>query len=404
MNRACLLVAFAALGCQGNNRNASQIAIGAVTSESGPHATVGVERLHAIELALDEINGAGGVLGKTLVVADSDDHSDDTAAAAAAMTLIDDHHVPAIIGPLDSNAAVAELPVVTAAQIVLISGSATSPALTGASPFFFRTCGSDALQGKLLAKRAAGKAFPHQRVGIIHLPGAYGEGLADAFATSYAELGGTIMANLTYVEKQPSYVGLLSQLFSGDPPDAILLIAFDPEASQIIKDYVRSYLSTLTFWFFTDSTYSQIFVNGVGASNFTFPHEGTGAAIPTSQTFASFASEFNRRFGQTPESFTANYYDATYLVALALERGRRVDGPSIRDNLRAVANPPATRVMPGQWALAKAALDGNMDVNYDGASGDVDLDANGEVPGLYDIWKVDSATAQFVIIDHSVSP
>jgi ABC-type branched-subunit amino acid transport system substrate-binding protein len=377
-----LACAFGALGCGAGQ---PQLTIGSILSQTGMLATTGQGDLLAAQLAHDEIKAAGGIRGDSLVLINADDRSTAVGAATAASTLITRHHVAAIIGAITSDATLAANQVSSAAEVVLISGSSTTPELTGVSPFFFRTVPSDILQGPLVAKRAWAKGF--KNVALIWTAGAYGRGLAGTFEQSFTQLGGTISFNRMFMSNQPSYMDLLQQLFV-IKPDAILLVAYPVDGAQIIRDYNSVFAFGQTFWFFTDSLQDTSFIDGVGASNFTFMHEGTGAALPSGGAYRSFARAYMNNFGSAPQGDSAQVYDATYLVALALAAASKSDGPAIRDHLRAVADPPGMVVGPGQWGLATAALALGMKINYEGASGSVNLDANGDVVGPYSIWQV----------------
>src|SRR5262249_41811228 len=145
-----------------------------------------------------------------------------------------------------------------------------------------------------------------------------------------------------------------------------------------------------TFWFFTDALEDPSFVTNVGGSNFTFMHEGTGPGTPATPAYTTYASSFMTKYGRRadPGTFSPNVYDIIYLVALAMQKGNMASAAAIKGNVRAMANPPGPVVGPGQWALALTMLQDGGDVNYEGASGSVDLDAAGEPVAPYDVWKV----------------
>jgi branched-chain amino acid transport system substrate-binding protein len=208
-----------------------------------------------------------------------------------------------------------------------------------------------------------------------------------------------------YTEAQQSYASLLTAIYAATPaPQAILLIGYPVDSAQIIKDYNSAFASNQTFWFFTDATEDPSFVSAVGGSNFTFQHEGTGSSTPSTPAFSAYASAFQAKYGKPadPGTFSPNVYDAAYLVAGAMQLGGKADAATIKNNIRAVANPPGMTVGPGQWAQMRAALAAGTDVNYEGASGSVDLDSNGETTAPYDIWKVSGGT--ITIIESGVNP
>jgi branched-chain amino acid transport system substrate-binding protein len=389
--------------CGGSNK--PTITIGALLSQTGALAAIGQEEFQAAQMAVDEINAGGGVLGSDLTLVNADDGSDSTRAASAAMSLISGSKVQAILGGLGSGSTINASTVTIPADTVLISGSSTSPAITTLNDngTVFRTCASDALQGELLAKRARAKGF--DSVAVIWIPGPYGQGLSQQFVDSFTQAGGTVSFNQMYTEGQQSYASLLTSVYAATPaPQAILLVAYAVDGSQIIKDYNSAFAAKQTFWFFTDGLEDPTFVGSVGASNFSFQHEGTGPSTPDTPAYASYASSFMAKYGRKadPGTFSPNVYDATYLLALAMEVGGASDGATIKTHLQAVASPPGMTIGPGQWAQARAALTGGGDVDYAGASGAVDLDDNGEPVAPYDIWKVSNDA--ITVVEPSVSP
>ena len=395
-----LALCVTGIGCGG--KQADTVTIGAIMSQTGSLATIGQEELQAAQLAVDEINAAGGVLGGSrLALINADDKSDPAGATAAATTLVASDHVPAIVGAIASGSTIPASMVSSPANVVMISDTSTSPQITGMSPFLFRTCPSDALQGKLIAKRAMAEGLTS--VAITYVPGPYGSGLADTFASSFTALGGTVTYQQMYTEGQPSYAGLLGAIYATNP-QAILLIAYPVDGAQIIKDYNSAFASKQTTWFFTDAIEDPSFVQAVGANNFTFKHEGTGSSQPSGPAYSAYAAAYNATYGRAPDpgTFSANVYDATYLVALAIEQAGKADGSAIAAALRGVADSPGTTVGPGQWAAALAAIHAGSDVDYDGASGPVDVDGSGDVIAPYDIWKVEGGA--ITTTEKSVSP
>jgi neutral amino acid transport system substrate-binding protein len=372
--------------------------IGAILSQTGMLATSGQDHLEAVQLAVDEINVGGGVIGAMLDVTNVDDRSDPAGAGAAATELAD-RGVPAIIGAITSDATLAAAAVVTAREVVLMSGGATSPALSGYSPWFFRTCPPDSLQGQLLAKRAVARGY--SRAAVLFIPGAYGEKLAQAFVSNFTALGGTVAFDQEMMTGQASYHDLLAQAFATNP-QAVLLIAYPVDAAQVVRDYVSAFAFHQAFWFFTDSTQDSSFITAVGGNNFTFAHEGTGPAPGLGEGYPRFANAFTARFGRAPEGHSPDYYDATYLIALAMQKGGKAEGAAIRDNLRSVSSPPGLVVGPQQWATARLSLLAGTDVDYNGAGNNDDLNADGDVIGPYDLWDVENG--QITITQHGVSP
>jgi branched-chain amino acid transport system substrate-binding protein len=388
-------------GCTDAPTGAS-ITLGAVLSLTGELANIGADEARAMQLAIDEINEAGGVTGSHLILEIADDATMSDRSPMQAAALINEKMVPVIFGAIGSSATLKTADVTVPAKVVQITGSSTSPAITTYADqgYLFRTCASAANQGKLAAQRAKDKGFT--KVAIIHEPEAYGIGVASTFETAFKAGGGTITSNSPYVPKQPSYMTLLTNTYAGDP-EAILLIGYPDSGVQIIKDYNTAFAVRGTYWFFTDALDDLAFIEGVGGAGFAFMHEGTRPATPAGPTYEAFKNAFTVKYGQAPGlgAFSPNFYDAVYMVALAIAAGGKSDGTSIRDQLTSVSR-SGTKYSPQQFSTAVADAAAGKDIDYEGVSGDVDLDATGEVVAPYDIWKV--ATNKITIVETNKSP
>ena len=379
------------------------IKIGALLSITGSLAQHGTDELDGVAFAVDEINKHGGVLGGQLLeVVHRDDASDKANAPPLVDEMIGTFHTPVIIGAAGSAITLNVLPQAQAAQVVMISPGASSPLLTTAADdgYLFRTIPSDALQGKLFAQRAYAKGF--RKVSIIYVNNAYGQGLSDTFAQVFTAAGGTVTTKVAYVEHQSSYSALIDGVYAAGTPDAILAVAYQVDGASMIEDYVQRLLSKNTFWFFSDSFYGPDFVTGVGASSFTFQHEGAVPATPTSDRFNAFRDAFSVSAARAPSIYTANGYDAVYLAALAMEASNKADGALIKAALPAVSA-GGTKYGASEYTEAIKAVHAGTDIDYEGASGPVDFDTNGDVIGAYDIWGVDHTTG-LTIKDQSISP
>jgi branched-chain amino acid transport system substrate-binding protein len=383
------LVVLLLAGCPKPPANVLQV--GSIFSQTGTLAAVGADHARVAQMAIDEINLAGGVLGRSLQLVNRDDKTDPTAGAEAARQLVE-LGVPVVLGALASQVTLEASKVLSAASVVQISGASTSPAITTTADngFLFRTCASDLLQGKLLAQRA--RARNHARVAVIHLPGAYGQGLADVFQSELERSGGMVTAKREYVEMQTSYVALLTDILA-DNPEAVVLVAYPEDGAQIIRDYIAQFSGRVGFWYFPDALADDGFVGLVQASNFTFQHEGTGPAAPTQD----YIDKYSSRFGTPPNpgTFAHNVYDAVYLAALAITAADRAEGPAIKAALPGVSS-GGTKLRAAMYAEAVGALKAGMDVDYDGVSGPVDFDANGDVVAPYGIWKVMGGKVTFI--------
>jgi ABC-type branched-subunit amino acid transport system substrate-binding protein len=403
MKTSGLWVVCLGLCACGGGGGGKTLTLGTLYSSTGSLANIGTEQLEAATLAVEQINAAGGLLGFQLALRSEDDRTTETGAAEGAQKLVEEG-VPVVFGATGSALSLIAFDAFKGKGIVQVSASSTSPALSSVQDdgFLNRTCPSDASQGKLLAARAK---LAHTSVGIVHLPGAYGTGLAGAFTTSFTGAGGTIPMTKEYVENQQSYTTVLNQVMSSLPkPTAILLVAYPIDAAQIIKDFRTNFPSETTAFYFTDATEDAAFISAAGATTFTqFTHEGTGPSTPDGARYDEFKSAFNKRFGRDPSNggFSANAYDSVFLVALAMEAAQSTEGAAIKNKLTAVSA-GGTAYDAAHWTEAVAAAKAGNDVNFEGASGAVDLDSFGDSPAPYDIWDV--VAGQIHIKQKSVSP
>lgn len=394
------LLMSACSGGDGEGTTAGTLRIGTLISTTGSVASAGIDSLEAATLAVDEINAAGGVLGRRLELINRDDGNSPARARTAAQALVG-IPVPVVIGALGSEATLTSFDVTRDAQVVQITASSTAPDITTApdNGYLFRTCPSDVLQARLIAQRAMAKGF--RRVAVIHVPGAYGVGLASAFETSFTALGGTLVGRTEYVEGQTSYEELLNGVYTRNP-EAILLVGYPVEASQIIRDYLSGFVIRGTFWFFSDALEDPEFVTAVGASGFTFAHEGTAPGATDSERYRAFQAAFRNKYGEESSLPTnSNTYDAVYLVALAIEAAGQADGTAIRDHLTEVSR-GGTPYGPAEFRQAVEAIRAQQDIDFEGASGPVDLDANGDVVAPYHVWRISGGRLE--VIEPSVSP
>ncbi len=388
-----LAVALAPLACGSPAKQT--ITIGGVLDTTGTLSNYGLEELEAAKLAIDEINAAGGVLGANLAIDNRDTAFVESQAVNAAKALVE-AKVPAIIGSIASGITLAVSKVTIPANVLLVSGASTSPAITTVDDngYVFRTCPSDAPQGKLIAQRAKAKGF--NKVAVLYVPGAFGKGLADSFSAAFTAGGGTVTDSLEYVEAKSSYSDVLTTIYAKQP-QAVVLVAYPVDGAQIIKDYRSAPPASGLFWYFTNGLVDTGFVTGVGASNFTFQHEGTSPSTASGPTWEAYKAAFKAKYSRDPNSgsYSPQIYDAVYVLALAMESAGKAEAPAMKERLTAISSPAGTVFPASKFKEAVAALKKGDDIDFDGASGPVNVDAAGDVAAPYDMWKVEGGTIVF---------
>jgi ABC-type branched-subunit amino acid transport system substrate-binding protein len=305
--------------------------------------------------------------------------------------------VHAILGALASGVTLPVAESVTGPNNILqISEASTSPALTAANDndFLFRTTISDAAQGVVLAQLASEQGLTS--VCTMYINNAYGQGLSEIFAENFEAAGGTVTAQVPHESEQATYSSELSECTSGGP-EALAALAYPESAGVFLRESVEA--GDVGSYLFCDGTKSTDMFAALGWENF----DGMVGTAPSSlelEAGAAFEAAYEAEYGETPPlPFMREIYDAVYLVALAAETAGSTDPTAMRDALRDVANPPGETVSPGSegWAAALDLIAAGEDVNYDGAAGPVDLDANGDVLiGAIETWHVDAASQDLI--------
>ena len=349
-------------------------------------------------LAVAEINAAGGVLGNNITIVNEDDTGVEATARARAQKLVTSDRVDAILGAVGSAFCQQVLAVTEANGVVQISASCTSPVfsnLTYTGGWFFRTAPSDALQGVVAANYSyVDRGF--RTMGVIGNDNAYGRGLANVFADKFRAYGGTATVQI-FALGSTSYNSELTALISGTPGiESIYMANYPTDGLRVMQDWYANPAWANISWVFSEGVLEQagfvdrLYANGIDANASGFQGSAPGAYLGV---VGPLFNDFKTRYmaansNEDPGLFTANAYDAVYLLAAAAQKAGEATAQGIKDNIRAVAGSPGSQFHGGQWAAMRAAIDSSTDVDYDGASGAVNLDTYGDPLSGYGIWGV----------------
>ena len=400
-----VVVLAAAVGGLFSPSGKAPLRIGTLLSLTGGLALFGPGDTKGANLAVEEINAAGGVLGQKVEIYNEDDQTDSTAALAAATKLITQNHVDAIVGAQFSGGSLSSIKFAGDNGVVMVSPSATSVKLsdlTVTNGWFFRTISSDRLQGSVAASYlGTNQSFKYAAAMVINNP--YGIGLGAIFKQKFEALGGGRAVNTTVVipEKQSDYTAALTQLFAANP-EVVYFVAYPDTGLTVMKQWEQQRVSHAGAWdkqwVFSEGLQDQVFVDqlhdpavGVDVTKLW----GTAPAAPVSSLYNDFVSRYKARYtNQTPQLYASHTYDAVYLIALAAQKAGAVDGASIKAQLRAVSgglSTGGTVINGGQWSKALTTLAAGTAVNWEGASGSENLNAtNDPAVGSYEIWGVNS--------------
>lgn len=371
------------------------IKIGVLMPFSGTLVCTGNYRKAAAELAAMEINRSG-IFDKQIEIVAEDDETDPDKGVAAAGRLLE-QGVLAIVGSAASSVTIKTAEEVSIPNGILqISPSSTSPRITSIidNGLLWRTAPSDVYQGKIAADYAY-DTLGKTTASIIYVDTAYGQGLAGSFKSEFEALGGAVLNSVAYPEMTSGELALYdfsanaSTLFSGNP-ELIYLVTYYLDGAKITlaaKPYITDTYKPQFVG--VDGNYGSVFLANAD-QDVVEGMVGTAPTPPSSDAnYANFALNYKAMFDLDPPIYTANTYDAVYLIAYAMLKANSIVSKDIADRLLEVSKDGET-VGVGQFADGKAKILNGVDINYDGASGKVDFDGNGDVTsGSYLVWKVE---------------
>ncbi|WP_043496601.1 ABC transporter substrate-binding protein [Georgenia sp. SUBG003] len=338
--------------------------IGTLLPVTGSLSQLGPPEIAGVDLAVDEINDAGGVLGQDVEVSHKDSSDADNAQVATqSVTELISENVSVIIGAASSQVTLNVVDDITGAEIVQISPANTSATLSGYSPFYFRTAPPDTVQGDVLGNLIVNDG--HANLGILVFNEDYGTGLRDVVKRVVEGAGGTITYGNPGEEFDPTEQNFSTIVGNAlaTQPDAIAIIAFTTQTPLIVAELVNQGWDM-------PRTY---FVDG-NLQNFGTDFDpGTLEGAQGTQPGAFPSDEFRERLLEVdPElkdyNYAAESYDATMLAALAAVRGGGTDGPTVQENMAAVSGADGGTECTGFKECADLLADGE-DIVYQSVSG-----------------------------------
>lgn len=326
------LLAAAALLPSCRRSSGDEILIGEYGSLTGTTATFGQSTDNAIQMAFDEINAAGGLLGKKVKVLVEDDQSKPEEAATAVTKLINQNHVVAMLGEVSSSRSLAAAPICQANGVPMISPSSTNPRVTQVGDYIFRVCFIDPFQAEVGA-RIAWETLKLKKVAILSdVRNDYSVGLQTFFRQHFKQLGGEIIAEQSYSEGDSDFRAQLTQIKSANP-EAIYVPGYYTEVATIARQ-ARELGITVPLIGGDGWDSPRLWEIGGEALNGCYfsNHYSVDDPAPAVQ---KFVADYRKRYNQTPDALAALGYDAARILADAITRARATSGDKIRDALAA---------------------------------------------------------------------
>jgi branched-chain amino acid transport system substrate-binding protein len=344
---SAILAIFAFMAFVGCSSTKDSKKLGVLLSLTGPGAQYGRMVLDGIDLAVAELNARPGAVKWTSVV--EDDATDPRVGFNAAQKLLEVDRVQGLVGPIASSVALTVAPLAGKQKILLLSPAASTPLLSGINPFVFRIYPSDTYDGAFLAK-AARNRLQLSNVAILYINNDFGAGLQKTFTKTFESLGGRITGRETFNQGAASFRTQLT-ILSKPPPDGVFLIA-------TVNDYIVALrqmrelglrarvLAPITFDDPEIPAQVGSAAEGVMYSRPAFDPKSGEAGV------ANFVQSYRKKFGKEPSILNALGYDSANIMVKTLESH------------------------PGGGDAAQAALRAMV---YDGATGRIIFDANGDV-------------------------
>lgn len=382
-------------GSQSQGGQSEGLKLGTLLPTTGDLASIGQNMPIAVQFAVDTINACDGVNGSMVTIINEDSQTDPSAGSTAMTKLAEVDRVAGVVGAFASSVSSAAVDVAARNNVMLVSPGSTSPVFTERAAngefngYWARTAPPDNYQAQALAALANKRGF--KNVSTVVINNDYGVGFEQEFVRAFEDLGGTVATKGSPVRYDPKAATLDSEAKAafGNQPDAVAAVLYAETGSVLLKSAFEQGLSEGVTVLLTDGVYSEDFVRQVGKT-------GDGRSIiggslgtvpgADGQALQDFTALWREETGNEVSAFAPHSWDAAVLLMLAAEAADANTGEGIKSQIREVANAPGTEVSDPCEAMS--LIRNGEDINYQGASGNVDIDQNGDVVGSYDVWQV----------------
>jgi branched-chain amino acid transport system substrate-binding protein len=377
------------------------LVIGSLAPETGDLSAI-VDSLRVpVQLAVDEINAAGGVNDAPVTLVTGDDGTDPEVASTTLDRMLTSDKVDAVMGPASSSTAAGLLDKIETNGVVMCSGSNTSPALspkgTGGG-YYFRTAPPDKLQAPALAQLILSEG--NSRVGIIALNDSYGQGFSKQLAKELKKGGAKVVATAAYSADENASYDSDVQKVADKNPDSVALIAFPDTGGKVLSAMVAGGLGPQDVKIYTtDGLDTSDFPETVDPAN-PGVLDGVKGTTPAAAP-SGIEHPFQAAFAATGVDtvFSSYYYDCTILTALAAVKAKSDDPAKIKKNF--VKNLKGTEECQ-TFAECKELLEAGDTIHYLGASSEFEKFSDHEpLSGVYDVYGWDATGEKATLGDEA---
>lgn len=331
-----LLLALGSTGC--GKKSGDVIKVGEFASLTGKEATFGTSSHEGTLLAIEELNAAGGVLGKKIELITEDNLSKAGESGTVVTKLIDRDGVVAILGEVASSRSLEAAPICQRSQIPMISPSSTNPKVTETGDYIFRVCFIDPFQGTVMANFAS-KTLKAKKIAVFtDVKSDYSKGLAKYFKEGFTKAGGEISAELDFNGGDKDFKAQLTAIKTA-APDAVFVPGYYTDVALICIQAKQLGLNVPLFggdgWESDDLI--KIGKEAVEGNYFS-THYHPEVSSPKSKQFVdAYKKRFKNQDGspKAPDAMAALGYDSAMILADAMKRAGTTEGAKVRDALAA---------------------------------------------------------------------
>lgn len=383
-------------GSESGTTNGGGLKLGGLFPITGDLSAVGQNLPVAAKLAVDTVNACGGINGKPVTFVTEDDQTDPTAGSAAMTKLAEVEKVAGVVGSFASSVSGAAVDIAVRNKVMMVSPASTSPVFTDRAKkgdfqgYWARTAPSDFYQSQALAALANKKGF--KKVSTVVINNDYGVGFEKEFVNTFKKLGGTVINEKNPVRHDPKAATLDSEAASAfaGKPDAVAAVLYAETGSILLKSAFEQGLTKDVTILLTDGVYTEDFIKQTGqTSDGKSIISGALGTVPgaNGKALADFTKLWKEKTGKEITAYVPHSWDAAVVSMLAAEASKQNTGDGIKSKLQEVASAPGQEVSDPCEALK--LIKSGQDINYQGASGNVDFDSQGDVIGSYDVWTVE---------------
>ena len=369
------------------------VTVGVVLELTGPAGAYGTAAAKSVEMAVNDLNSAGGFGDGCKILLDTrDSQSQGNVAVDQATQLVSIKKVPAIIGGVISSTTIPILTSVTApAGVVQVSVAASSPTLTDlgrdgkTNGVFFRMITSDALQGTAAAKYALDSGL--KKLAVIYVNNDFGVNMVKEFTAAYTKLGGTITSSTPYNEKQSSYSSEANTAMAGEP-EGLYLVSYPVDGATIARAWISG--GGPAKFLLNDGMNSSDFITAVGAQYLNDAY-GTSSGTDETQSTKYFNDNYEAFSGIKADAPAAvQAYDAGAVVALAIAKAGSGDAAAIKAAIRQIVAADGEPIFAGKDEFAKALglIKAGKPIRYEGVIGPISFDQYGDITGPFRLWRI----------------